>query len=229
MPGAAPTLLAPANGAVLDASAGLALRFNPNGPIAAARIRRRASGATAYSWWNGSAWVAGETGIALTVGAVDFPAGVWPVAGYVYSVAVDDGTGFGPYAPDAAFTVSSRPVVDVTAPVGAQTTTRPQIRWTYTDAEGDPQETVNVRVIARAVYDAAGFDPGGSTAIWETRILAADAVRDVTPPTDLPAGGTFRAYVLATQRGGLASAWNFETFTVPADVPPAPLLTVTVE
>ncbi|HEX2578618.1 MAG TPA: hypothetical protein VHK88_19905 [Aquihabitans sp.] len=142
---------------------------------------------------------------------------------------VDDGLGGDPltlavltsYGSIGRFTISDPPVVDVVAPTGTiTTTTRPQIRWTYTDPDGDAQAAYHARLFTSAQYGIGGFDAATSpaTAEWygvDRTVFAID------PTTDL-ANGTWRAYVRSRDTAGQLSAWDYIQFTQNVTPPATP-------
>lgn len=121
------------------------------------------------------------------------------------------------------WTASTPPAVGVNEPVGpVTTTTRPEIRWTYTDYQRDAQAAYDVRIFSAAQYGATGFDP--ETSLAADRIHGTDrTVFTATPTRDL-ANGSWRAYVRARDTAGQLSPWGFREWTQNVTRPTAPTL-----
>lgn len=126
--------------------------------------------------------------------------------------------------------INEQPTVTADSPTGTVSdTSRPEIAWTYADADDDPQTVYEVRVFTAAQYGAAGFDPASSTATFETGLVTSSDP-SVVVSEDLPNETTFRAYVRTGHALGsetFLSAWDYTQFTVDYDAPPAPELTAT--
>lgn len=127
-------------------------------------------------------------------------------------------------------TYNEAPVATVTAPAEASTITNdstPDVSWTYSDPETDPQERYRVKVFSAAQYAAGGFDPSTSTATWDSgNVLSASTTVEVGAvlPND-----TYRAYVQVADVGssGRFGVWDYNQFTVNVTAPPVPVLTAT--
>lgn len=123
------------------------------------------------------------------------------------------------------------PTVTVTAPTGAQSTSRPIVTWTYSDPEGSAQERYRVRIFTAAQYSAGGFDPAGSGAMHDSGEVFSGST-SYTLPVDLLDGLSYRAYVVASDSGsgGRYSAWSpFIGFSMNIPTPAVPELTVTAD
>lgn len=121
---------------------------------------------------------------------------------------------------------STPPAVTITAPVAAATitnSTRPTISWEILDAQGDPQDSVTIKVFSSAQYSAGGFSPDTSASTWETTTYDR-RVRSVQPSIDLT-NGTYRAYVKVIEPLGLSSGWVNTQWTLNVTPPPAPTWT----
>lgn len=125
------------------------------------------------------------------------------------------------------------PVVSAVTPSGGTvTTTRPAIRWTYTDPENDPQERYRVKVFSAAQYGASGFNPETSTAAYDSGEVLSSATAH-TLATHLADNTTYKAYVKAADAGsgGRYGAWadSPEAFITDIDEPATPTLTATAD
>jgi hypothetical protein len=230
----APTLQEPAANAVINAQT-TALKFrwahsDPNGDIQAGWQFRRKKTDGSFDYWNGTAFQA----IAVTLtqatapivnGYMTVPAGVWANGiAYEWSVATQDPAGLlGPFAAGRILYTSAPPTTTTTEPTSA-TTSRPTVRWTYTDPEGTAQYGWAVQVVASEVYSAVGYNPDNYTSpVW-----SASADTNATAAvvgTDLVNHKRYRAYVRTASSpnpaGGLQfSPWSYQQFDVV--IPPYP-------
>lgn len=116
--------------------------------------------------------------------------------------------------PDTYSYFTSRPpTADVIAPSGDQTTTsRPTVKWTYSDPDGDPQEQYHVKFFDATAYSAAGFDPETATATFDTGAVSS-AGTSYTPGSDLTNYTAWRAYVKVMSQGQW-SAWAYSDFRI---------------
>lgn len=90
--------------------------------------------------------------------------------------------------------------VVVTGPTGAVTSSnQPNVTWTYTDPEGDPQDRAMVKVFNQAQYDAGGFNPETSPAVWSTESVGTGLTKQIG--VQLPLGVNHKAYVKADDMG----------------------------
>ena len=159
----------------------------------------------------------------------------WPGRDAIRDIAiVSDGTGGDPltlalltaWGGIWRWTVSEPPTIDVTDPNGTITdTTRPDVVWTYEDADGDNQAAYHVKIYTEAQFDAVGFDPDTSTPTFEA--YGTDpTVFAVTPTVDL-LDGLHRAYLRVRDTAGNLTDWDYRSFAVDVDPPPTPTLDVT--
>lgn len=124
-----------------------------------------------------------------------------------------------------------QPVVTITAPIGTLTDeTRPTVTWENTlDADGGGQFSAAVRIWTDAVYSDPGFDPEtsdyvdgegifGTDTTWQGEASLVDGDYHVGVKISQPVSG-FDSLV--------ESEWDFQAFSVAADRPAAPDLTVT--
>lgn len=228
----APLLLG-ANGATLDADGeGVteAFTFRPGAPgdtLAAYRYRRRIAGSTTYEWWNGTtAFVLMETNVLSTDDEIVVPPGEWP-NGDVYQVAVatrNQGGEWGPYSAERLLIASTPPVLTLTHPASPVLSSRPEIRWTFTDAEGDAMEAVRLLAFTPAVYGAVGFDPDddAALALFDTGKMLTSTLDRLPAPDDLPDEDDIRVYGRAWQTGDQPGPWAYKEFDVTLTIPNAP-------
>lgn len=127
---------------------------------------------------------------------------------------------------------NQRPVGTATGPTGTTVdTTRPQVSWTYSDVESDPQAAFRVLVFNDDQYNAVGFDPLVTKPYADSGwTLGSDLTWTVN--RDL-VNDTYRAYVIVRQVwdgiGDHDSAPTFIGWTQNVPGPPAPVITATPE
>lgn len=227
-----PALTAPTSGAVVDTGAGFRASWtytHPDGTAEASWALRRATDGGAYQYWreSDSTW---QAAIVWNPGATvlkDFLGAAWPNNHtYAWSVSVQDAlsdiSGFGS---DATIVATAKPTANITAPIGAvTTTTRPAITWSYADGASRPQSAYQVKVFLSS--DAAA--PDGGTPFYDSGIVAG-AAGTVTAPVDFPADATsFTAYVKVLA-GGQWSDWDSSVFDCSVTAPAAPVSVTAVE
>lgn len=122
---------------------------------------------------------------------------------------------------------NTRPTVSVTGPATTITgTTRPEITWAYSDAEGDPQQAWRVKIFTAEQYGAGGFDPETTAAFTESGWVNGSDLT-WTANRDLP-NGTYRAYTMVEQvwsgLGQHRSTWTSIQWTQNVPGPPNPIL-----
>lgn len=224
----APTLTAPAPSAVLATDAAQTFAWTYSDPDlklsdgqSAYALRRKLSTDIAYSWWNGTAWVATETWVTTTAHSVTLPAGSLPSGQQSWSVATKDSSGtVGPYSGDAAFSAAATPVVTITAPT-AGATVGASAAVTYTVAngpEGTSSGSTTIVVASSAQYSVAGYDPGAhvNSGYWG---------RNGSATVQFASSVPYRIYVRTTATSGLQSAWTYVQVTAVVSTVPAPVLT----
>lgn len=131
--------------------------------------------------------------------------------------------------------IYTQPAVSAVTVTGATTTTSPDFSYTFTQAEGLPQEARQVKVFSAAQYGAAGFDPATSAATWDSGVtLGPDATGTVG--VALVNGVTYKVYVSAgigwPAEQGLGAYWYSTwvasgAFTIATIPPPTPTIAVT--
>lgn len=120
------------------------------------------------------------------------------------------------------------PTVSVTAPAGAITVTvRPEVDWTYTNADPDLEGAYQVKIFSAAQYGAGGFNPDSSAAVWDSGVVLSNA-GGVALPVNLPNSTSYRAYVRvrSADPADVWSAWGFSAFNIAVPVPATPTLAV---
>jgi hypothetical protein len=127
---------------------------------------------------------------------------------------------------------TTQPTVSVTAPTGTITdTTFPSVVWTYTDADGDPQNAYEIKVFDSATYGGASFDENTSTPTVTTGIVTSSN-NGQTLEADLADGTTYRAYVRVAQLVNGAnyfSNWAYAQFTIDVEAPATPLISASYD
>lgn len=225
---AAPTLSSPNDGDYLNAAGGLTAAWTHNGQNGGTQtayaLKRKTTGAD--EWWNAGTglWQGTEVFNSSTAGSLTFAAAKWTNGNaYSWAVATQDANGTSPYSGYRVLNANTAPVTSVTAPSGTSGASRPDVTWTYTDSESNPQIAYRVKVFDQATYTAGGFDPATSTPVWDSGDVAGTATT-ATVGVDLVNGGTYRAYERSSQVGGMQSGWAYSEWTVALDAPAVPTL-----
>ena len=124
--------------------------------------------------------------------------------------------------------ISTKPTTAVSSPTGTVTTTsRPQVTWTYSDVDGEPQTYYQLRVFTSAQYGAAGFNVETTTPFWDSGELAGDVT--TSSIAALLVDGTYRVYVRTAKTVSASpywSDWVYSQFSVDVTPPTAPTLTL---
>lgn len=102
-------------------------------------------------------------------------------------------------------------------------TTRPELLWDYSDAQGDSQSAWQLYVYTQAWATGHSMT---NPAVWSANALVAReginrTTRGITSPVDLP-NGTYRMYVRAKDSSGKWSAWANRGWTQNVPVPVTP-------
>lgn len=124
--------------------------------------------------------------------------------------------------------IASEPSTTVATPTGTVTSTsRPEVTWTYSDSDGEPQTYYQLRVFNDDQYGAVGFNVETSTPLWDSGELAGDLTS--APITALLVDDSYRVYVRTAKTVSSApywSDWSYSAFTVNVAPPTAPTLTL---
>lgn len=125
------------------------------------------------------------------------------------------------------FSLNDPPTADVQTPTGVVASTNtPDVTWTYTDPQFNPQSEALVRVFARPGGSWAGFDPDIAVPLFEGEVMGDGTF--ITCTTRLANTGTYRAYVRVAHRlsngNTLWGPWDFNDFTTAYTAPAAPTL-----
>lgn len=117
-----------------------------------------------------------------------------------------------------------RPVVNVLTPSAPFATSQPEIAW---DESGDfPQSQYQVKIFTQNQYEAVGFDPTNSAALYDSGAQLGTA-NSLTPTVNLANGVTYRFYARGAQDVNGATQWSAWDFTQqPMSAPSAPVPTV---
>lgn len=235
-----PTLQNPANASYVDVASGYTFtpQYNAadNTPMQSYQMRIRLSGGT-YGYWNGTNF-SSTTPVTMTLTAlpgatfsvaipngVALPGGTFANAhAYNYSFACSNSAGaFGSFASDDTFNAQLGPITTVSAPTGSvHGTTQPAIQWASTYPGSATQIAYRI-VIESGSY---GTVPGSGIVAWDSGTVTSAAL-SVLAGTPLSVNTAYRAFVLVTETGPENGVWAYNTFTLVADLPGAPTVTVT--
>jgi hypothetical protein len=208
-----PALIEPTSGAVRDTvNVDTVFRWQHSDPNAdpqrAFRFQRRqVLGTNSYGsvqYWTGSGWsttVTERLVSTLADGGLRIPAGQFPRDQvWEWTVSTQDTANlWGAPAAWRRLYTSVPPTVNVTQPIRATPrvrvdTVRPVIRWTFADADGDPQFGWSAQIVEPAVYNAPNYDPNlylGN--VWQAS--GEGTATSATPNVDLRNHRIYRAYV----------------------------------
>jgi hypothetical protein len=134
--------------------------------------------------------------------------------------------------------VNTPPTVTVSTPTGTVTsTTRPQVGFTFNDADSDNMIGYRYKIFSAAQYGAGGFDPATSTATYDSgpltgSIIAGGTFTGTAPTADLVNGTTYKYYMLVQQDtdGTWSTTWTAgPAFTITITAPAQPIVTATVD
>lgn len=125
--------------------------------------------------------------------------------------------------------IATQPTVGtVSAPVGATSTTTPDITWTYVDSvDNSTQDYVEIKVFSSAQYNAVGWNVNTSTPTWTSGQVAQTDQNSVVGTLLTPA--VYRCFVrVAKDINGTPfwSDWSYSEFTVSYTTQSVPTMTV---
>lgn len=134
------------------------------------------------------------------------------------------------------------PTITVTGPADPSTTSKPDVTWTYSDADGDVQRAARLIVIPDGTpsvttpYGLAGgsnYDPTGATVKTYDSGKVFTGATSLTCAGGLVNGGTYWAYVMVWSDpiagAEQTSLWSAKKFTVNVTPPSEPKLTITAD
>jgi len=227
-----PTISEPNGGDVVDADDPITVTWDHSDPDAddqdSYALRVKQSSASSYEYYDAAnqSLTGSEVRNSGSSETVDLPAGLLSNGNdYDLGVRTWDPDGLrGPYSDTRTFTTSASPSVSLTAPSGTVTeTNRPQIRWSYSDPEGDPQTRYQADVYADAdVPDGASTPPDADPA-WASGVVASDATE--TTVGEPLVNGDYVVFVRAGQSGELWSGWQSASFAIDVAPPSVPSTT----
>ena len=232
VPPNAPTLTAPANGAIADLAAGtVAFTWtfsdpNPGDTQSAWAMRIKQSGG-AYQYVNASNNTLQSTIVWNAGSAASYtpPAAMLLDGGQVYNWSVatqDNHSAQGPFATDNTVTGSIKPSVSVTAPSSTTTIAQPNVSWSFTPGVGGNAQASYRVVIESGAY---GSVPGSGTSVFDSGVVSDANARSRQAPA-LSNNVTYRAFVQCVESNSNTSSWAFSTFTEAFDFPAAPVVSL---
>lgn len=112
-----------------------------------------------------------------------------------------------------------RPTIAITAPTGTVTTPSPTITWQYSQADGDPQKTVEYKLFTAEQVAKVSFNPDTATPVF-AQTLQGD-LSSVLLPTSINSN-SYWVYMRATSSFGARSVWVGRPFTVTGPSPAIP-------
>ena len=126
---------------------------------------------------------------------------------------------------------TTQPSVTVASPTGTVTdNAKPEVSWTYADADGTEQDYYQIKVFTSAQYSAGGFDPTTDEAFWDSGVVGSSD--NTATIGEYLTDGTFRAYVrVAKTVSGVPfySAYAYSQFTINTTPPTTPTLVGTFQ
>ena len=230
-----PSLQLPADGARFDSGAGVTFKWNYSHPdptvTQSAYALKRTINGGAPTWWTGSAWAGVETFVTSSATQVVFGSGQFPLGStYTWTVAVKDADGdVSAYASPLTFLGDSPPAALVTAPAGTELkTSRPGVAWTYSDANGDPQELYEVCIYTEAQASDPLLAIGDDTPVWTSGKVASSAAGIQELSIDLDNNASYVCYVRVYSHG-VWGAWSGSAFDMQLETAAKPTLTATYD
>ena len=126
---------------------------------------------------------------------------------------------------------TTQPTVVVASPSGTVTNNaRPEVSWTYSDADGTEQDFYQIKVFTSAQYSSGGFDPTASTAFWDSGVVGSGD--NTATIGEYLTDGTYRAYVrVAKTVSGVPfySSFEYSQFIIDTTPPTVPTLSATFQ
>lgn len=113
----------------------------------------------------------------------------------------------------------TRPAVTITAPTGTVETPSPVLSWTYSQADGDPQKSVEYKIFTGSQRNQVGFNPEISTPVYIGHVEG--ELTSLTLPTSIDPD-TYWLYVQAESSFGAKSTWTGRQFQVNGPAPGIP-------
>lgn len=227
----APTLVAPASGALADLASGFTFTwtYNPVSPGDTQQgwyFRRQASGGS-VEYWNASTQAWGASAVLNTGSSQQavFAAGKWTTGTtYTWSARTRSSTGAdSAWASDRTVVATAAPVVAATGPSGiVYGESTPLVEWTYTATDAQRSYEVAVFTVEQAAI--GGFDPAASAATWRSGTTNSAIARSTRVGVSLADGAGYRAYVRSTSTVGVTSAWSYVQFVISTAPPIGPVV-----
>lgn len=187
---------------------------------------KREVGQSTWLYWTGSDWSSSSSSSKQTGGdqSATFASGFDNGKTYEWMVKTWDALdAAGPWSTPTPVQGDTAPVVSAVAIDPADMSSgdvkvpMPTLVWTYSDAEGDPQDGYEVRVFDVAVV-GANPDPGSSVPYWQSGVIDANSTSHVVGSS--PGGGSavgspyladdedYLFFVRVRHAGGLWSDWG---------------------
>jgi hypothetical protein len=113
----------------------------------------------------------------------------------------------------------TRPSVTVTSPSGTVGTPSPTVSWSYSQLEGEPQQSAEYKVFTLTQASASTFNPDTAPAIYSATV--GGIANSYTLGTSLN-NDSYMVFVRATSEHNAKSVWASKQFTVSAPSPGVP-------
>jgi hypothetical protein len=239
----APQLVSPPMRGAAPATA-VSLRFRhmgstPGQAMEGYQLRRRTLSPSpgAYSYWNGSSWVGGETWVTAAAAdraEVTLATGAW-TANTTWEWGVrtrDSALDASTWSTPGVVLTNTAPSLTVSLAAATVTSARPRFTWVFSGGTGRTQREVQFSVYTLATTQLTGFDASDPSwpYLWRSDPMFSGTKFSSQVEADLPTGGTFRIYGRVVDDTGLGGTWallgQFTTDYVP---PAAPIVTATPE
>lgn len=113
-----------------------------------------------------------------------------------------------------------KPKVVVTAPSGTTISPSPQVAWTYTQTEGEPQSKAQIKLFTVHQVSAVNtFNPDTEPPIYEVTQTGSAPSHTITTTLN---NGSYRAYVRVWSDHNAKSDWSYKDFSINAPSPGVP-------
>lgn len=113
----------------------------------------------------------------------------------------------------------TKPSVAITSPSGSVNTPSPNVSWTYTQTDGEPQKNTEYKIFTLTAASAATFNPNTTEVTYQG--TTSGIANSFILPTSLN-NDSYVIYMRAQSQFGAWSAWANKQFTISAPSPGVP-------